>query len=157
MVIFSHSYHTDLQGWRVWNNLTTIGFTFSTPCHLWTHPQSLNYQIIFHLFRFPLLLPITEPEAAVNKIMNAILTNQRILLFPRVLYFLLILKRFVFISPVQDVLSPQLLTFISFFHLVFCLKLPTYHYRNSLEPVQWWMNSREEQIKKKIKFWRNIP
>lgn len=56
-----------------------------------------NYQewMFYSLFcRFPLLLPILEPEYAVNKIMNAILTNQRVLIMPKILYFLLIAKRF---------------------------------------------------------------
>ncbi|XP_046855607.1 epidermal retinol dehydrogenase 2-like isoform X1 [Xenia sp. Carnegie-2017] len=44
--------------------------------------------------RFPLLLPILEPDYAVNKIMSAILSNQRVLLMPRILYLLLILKSF---------------------------------------------------------------
>ncbi|CAB4004001.1 Epidermal retinol dehydrogenase 2 [Paramuricea clavata] len=42
--------------------------------------------------RFPFLLPILEPEVAVHKIMNAILTNQRILMMPRIMYILLIFK-----------------------------------------------------------------
>jgi all-trans-retinol dehydrogenase (NAD+) len=45
--------------------------------------------------RFPSLLPILEPEEAVERIMNAILTNQRILIMPRMLYIFLYLKRFV--------------------------------------------------------------
>ena len=37
--------------------------------------------------RFPLLLPILEPEYATNKIMQAIRSNQNVLMMPRLLYF----------------------------------------------------------------------
>ena len=39
-----------------------------------------------HHCRFPLLLPILEAEYATNKIMQAIRSNQNILMMPRLLY-----------------------------------------------------------------------
>lgn len=45
------------------------------------------------LFRFPLLLPILDPETTVDKIMDGILTNQSVIIIPRLLKLLLILKR----------------------------------------------------------------
>ncbi|XP_050397408.1 protein dhs-3 isoform X2 [Patella vulgata] len=42
--------------------------------------------------RFPFLLPILDPEYAVNKIMDAILCNQTVLLLPKNLTFFLALK-----------------------------------------------------------------
>ena len=42
--------------------------------------------------RFPLLVPILDPVEVVDKVMHAVLTNQRMLMLPRTLGFLLYLK-----------------------------------------------------------------
>ncbi|XP_045181114.1 protein dhs-3-like [Mercenaria mercenaria] len=44
--------------------------------------------------RFPLLLPIVEPEYAANKVVDAVLCNQAMLLIPRILYFFFAIKGF---------------------------------------------------------------
>lgn len=44
--------------------------------------------------RFPILLPIVEPEYAANKIVDAVLCNQAMLLIPRILYFFFAIKGF---------------------------------------------------------------
>ncbi|BFZ20875.1 hypothetical protein BsWGS_23914 [Bradybaena similaris] len=54
--------------------------------------------------RFPLLLPIMQPEEVVDRIIDSILTNQAMLLTPRILYVLLILKGIIPIT-VYDTLS----------------------------------------------------
>jgi len=51
--------------------------------------------------RFPLLLPILEPDYAVDKIINAIETKQEVLIMPRFAY-LAILLRGMFPTPVFD-------------------------------------------------------
>jgi len=52
--------------------------------------------------RFPTLLPIVEPEYAVQKIMEATLTNQIMLLFPRILYLFYALRGILPISVMGD-------------------------------------------------------
>ena len=42
--------------------------------------------------RFPSLLPIVTPEYAVSKIMEAVLTDEEVLIFPRLVYIMYMLK-----------------------------------------------------------------
>ncbi|KAK2176128.1 hypothetical protein NP493_681g01079 [Ridgeia piscesae] len=42
--------------------------------------------------KFPLLLPIMDPDWVANKIVDGVLCNQRMLILPRILYFLLFIK-----------------------------------------------------------------
>ena len=43
-------------------------------------------------YRFPLLLPILEPEDVANRIVDAVLCNREMIILPRILYFFFALK-----------------------------------------------------------------
>ena len=58
--------------------------------------SSLSYICVviqsYMFSRFPALLPILETDYVVNKIIEAILTNQKALYIPKILYVLMALK-----------------------------------------------------------------
>lgn len=53
-------------------------------------------------YRIPLLLPILEPEYAVNKIMDAYHSDQTMLLMPKILYFFYFMQSWVMLMSNGD-------------------------------------------------------
>ena len=55
--------------------------------------QSKMYHVIIICFRFPLLCPVLDQSYVAKKTVNAILSNQEVLVIPRMMYFVVFLKK----------------------------------------------------------------
>ena len=82
------------------NHLTAVYFVY----HLFHWLMLLLLEYITNLskyFRFPWLFPPLRQTYVAKKTVDAILTNQRVLIMPRIMYFFVILKRYSFHTHIE--------------------------------------------------------